>query len=327
MTFVPALKSCRAVNTKSAPVAVAWMGPDEARDRAKLDAWCASVGPLEVGGPPAVQKVAVDELAVVTWNAHVGGGDLEVLVSALRRGDYTGGAPMHDFVLLLQEVYRAGPEMPEPIARGFTLPREIVARTPRGERQEIRDAARSLGLYVAYAPAMRNGSRDGDRGNAIAATFPLDDLLVIELPFERHRRMAIAATLRGATAAGAAWQLRVATTHFDTGFALTRGGPAAARRRQAQALIDALSASPSPIIVGGDFNTWWGDDEPAVRELRRSFPDVRSTLAPTWGGAFRAVGPLDHLFARWHGEPLQVRRLPHRFGSDPYPLMAVVRFS
>jgi len=327
MTFIPAPVSCRSVTADPLRGGGArWIGPDDPRDRKKLDAWCATVGPMVVDGPSAHTARTSDELVVVSWNTHVGGGDIAALVERIRRGDFNGGAPVADFVLLLQEVYRRGPAVPDARASGVAVPAPILVRPPTGDRRDILEVARSLALHLAYAPAMRNGPGDEDRGNAILATLPLADLLVIELPFERQRRVAIAATVRDPAEGGPSWQVRVATAHFDTSLALTRGGPAAARRRQAQALIDGLSSSPTPIVVAGDFNTWWGDDEPAVRELRRAFPDAEATRpATTWGGAFRAMGALDHMFARINGRRLTVGRLPDRFGSDHYPLMMVVR--
>lgn len=330
MTFVPAPASCRTPSTPhttpSAAEAVTWIGPDDPRDRLKLDAWCATVGPVVVeAGPPLSGRDVLDELAVLTWNTHVGAGDVAALVERLRRGDFTGGAPVRHFVLLLQEVYRQGPEVPDAAAASIALPAPILVQPARGERRTIRDVARSLGLHLVYAPAMRNGPRDEDRGNAILATLPLSEVQVIELPFERQRRVAIVATVRAATQAGAPWPLQVATTHFDTGLALTRGGPAAARGRQARALIDVLGAAPAPIVVGGDFNTWWGDEEPAVRDLRRTFPDAQPPrAAATWGGVFRTIGALDHMFVRVDGRRLEILRLPDRLGSDHYPLMTIV---
>src|SRR5205823_6419677 len=115
-----------------------------------------------------------------------------------------------------------------------------------------------------------------DRGMAILSTLPLSDLQVIELPFERQRRIALSVTLSGRTSARAAWRLRAANVQLDTSLAWTRGGPIAARRRQAEALIEALAAEDRddavqagrdatlPIVLGGDFNTWLGDKEPAV---------------------------------------------------------------
>src|SRR5688572_11728442 len=68
-------------------------------------AWCDAVGPtirLEGSGGAA----PMDELVVATWNVHVGGGDLLGFVQDLKSGAVTG-KPVSDFVLLLQEAYRA----------------------------------------------------------------------------------------------------------------------------------------------------------------------------------------------------------------------------
>ena len=93
--------------------------------------------------------------------------------------------------------------------------------------------------------------------------------------------------------------------------------------RRARA-IDTLSASSEPIVIGGDFNSWWGEDEPAIRDLRRAFPDAGpSGSTSTWGGVLRAVGALDHIFARVDGR-LQVQRIPDKLGSDHYPLLTIV---
>ena len=93
---------------------------------------------------------------------------------------------------------------------------------------------------------MRNGTTAvaEDRGTAILSTMPLADLQAIELPFERQRRVALAATVGGATPSGDVWHLRLAAVHMDTSLALTRGGPVVARRRQAEALVEALGMMP-----------------------------------------------------------------------------------
>ena len=177
---------------------------------------------------------------------------------------------------------------------------------PSGIRRDIRAIAERAGLHLFYAPAMRN-SRAGtpaapeDRGTAILSTRPLADLQVIELPFERQRRVALAATVAGETSGRCAWQLRVANVQIDTSLALTRGGPTAARRRQAEALLEALTeTSPPPyMVLGGDFNTWLGNKEPAVEVMRRAFPDTPPpAMSTTWRGPLGAHAALDHVFVR-----------------------------
>src|SRR5262249_20447866 len=112
---------------------------------------------------------------------------------------------------------------------------------------------------------------------------------------------------------------------FDTALRFGVGGPAAWRRRQADALLTAIGQSALATIVGGDFNTWWGNDEPAVYDLRRALPAAKDRVTgETWRGPLAARARLDHIFAAgWH-TPLEVRRAARRFGSDHYPLYVVV---
>jgi endonuclease/exonuclease/phosphatase family metal-dependent hydrolase len=183
---------------------------------------------------------------------------------------------------------------------------------------------------------MRNGlvpDDPEDRGNAILSTIPLSDPAVIELPFERQRRVAAVATIGGTTSAGGSWRLRLANVHLDTALALTRGGPLRARRRQVEALIrelsDAASGAPDTregLLVAGDFNAWLGEREPAIDALRRAFPDAPPAKGPTWIGPFGLRATLDYVFARGELRGIQVQRLPHRFGSDHFPLLTVVDF-
>lgn len=300
------------------------MGPSLARDRGRLDAWCETVGPVTIHTAAPASAPISDRVAIVTWNTHVGAGDLGKLVRSLRQGVFTDGAGVPQFVLLLQEVYRLGPEVPESIAPGFRLPGRI-ARSSEA-RMPVVDVARMLELNAMYVPAMRNGPGQEDRGNAILSTLPFDEPLVVELPFERQRRLAIAARIHGRTTAGSSWHLRVATTHLDTSVALMRGGPAQTRARQARALIQALSGSDDPIVVAGDLNTWWGDDEPAVKALRQAFPDAKpsSNRQTTWSGPIGSGSRVDYIFARLGRGQVEVRRIPDRFGSDHYPLMVIV---
>ena len=90
-----------------------------------------------------------------------------------------------------------------------------------------------LGLNVVTTTVTESAS------TGIAAG--IADLQVIELPFERQRRVALAAAVAGQTGAGVAWRLHLANVQLDTSLALTRGGPIVARRRQAEALLEALS--------------------------------------------------------------------------------------
>jgi len=231
---------------------------------------------------------------------------------------------------MLQETYRAGTDVPSNFPRGFPVPGPIAPAPPGRPREDVRSVAREHGLAVLYAPSMRNGAVSRvpeDRGNAILSTIALTDALVIELPLERQRRVAASAVVAGRTRGGAAWQLRIANVHLDTAV-FTRGGPFRARRRQAEAVIEALGASAAvPTIVGGDFNTWMGDEEPAIATVRKVFP-VRSTIddrRATWIGMLGLHARLDYVFARGV-KAIEVRRLPQRFGSDHFPVLARVDF-
>jgi endonuclease/exonuclease/phosphatase family metal-dependent hydrolase len=306
--------ACRQLGPNTEPIV--WLSPQSDRDRLLLDGWCAEVGPPVVQ-PHAHRARQTNQLAVVTWNAANGAGDLPGFVARLRRGELTGSRPVTEFVLLLQEVERRGPEVP-----GNPGPYE---RTPdaSGGEPDIRALAARLELTVFYAPAMRSGRRATDRGNAILSTAAISDLVVLELPFERQRRIAQFATVHGTDSSGAPWALRVANVHLETRAGLTRRGPAAARQRQAHALVQALDASTAPTVIGGDLNTSWGDDEPAVKELRRAYPDADQRAGTTWQRGPMSAR-LDHVFARLPVGRLRITRVDERFGSDHHPLVTTL---
>jgi endonuclease/exonuclease/phosphatase family metal-dependent hydrolase len=309
-----------------------WVGPSTPRDRARLDRWCDAVGPGIAYTAPEAPPSPADALAVVVWNVHVGGGDLDPLIDALTRGELTNGMPATSFVLLLQEAYRAGADVPLHPAPGSAAPKPIVEQPPGHPRRSAIDVARARGLAIVYVPSMRNARlRDADaqtaedRGNAIVSTWPLTDPMAIELPFERQRRVAVAATVSGRTINGATWTVRAVTVHLDTTLAFTRGGPLSARRRQADALVDAIGASALPTVAGGDFNAWLGDSEPAISILRRAFPQTpRTSAGATWHGPLGTRAALDRLFVSNLSGAVSIRRVPDRFGSDHNPLVAIV---
>jgi endonuclease/exonuclease/phosphatase family metal-dependent hydrolase len=288
-------------------------------DRTLLDRWCAAVGPAVVESfAPAVIRPA-GTIAVVTWNTHVGSGDIGALVASLQRGD-VAGAPLMEFVLLLQEAVRRGAEVPTAVPRGAAAARRIVG--PAGPGQDVVAAARAAGLNVAYVPSMRNGRDAEDRGNAVLSTLPLLSIEAIELPFGRQRRVAVSVMLR---ASPRTRPFRVVDVHLDTALRFGSGGPARWRRRQADALVDALKGTEVPTIVAGDLNSWWGNDEPAVQDLRRAFPGaVDRVRRDTWSGPLASSARLDHMFASGWNAPLDVRRWPRRFGSDHFPLYVVI---
>lgn len=235
---------------------------------------------------------------------------------------------MTAFVLLLQEAYRRGDAVPSGVGAKLPVPSRI-AGTGRGP--DIEAIARAQRTALFYAPSMRNGGSDvdrEDRGNAILSTLPLANPAAIELPFEHQRRVVVSAIVESPTPAGRGWRLRVVDVHLDTAITLFHGGPAAGRVRQTRALVDALEAQAdanAATIVAGDFNSWlWR--EPALDVVRRAYGAGPPALrVPTFAGPLWFTATLDHVFARGV-KHVAIERLPDRFGSDHYPLLAVVSF-
>lgn len=304
-----------------APSAIAWLGPAVSSDGAALARWRASVGPPVISHHEP-RSAPADEVTLVSWNTALGAGDVRGMVRALRARSQ---APL---VLLLQEVYRSGPEVPHVLDPGASFARRLGAADPTGRRDEIETIAADLGLSVFYVPSMRNGGpqvSDEDRGNAILTDLPLTDLSAIELPFERQRRVAVAATING-VAGDSPWSLRVVSAHLDN---VTTGpkrvwfvGSEYARVRQARGLLGALTGD-APMVLGGDFNTWFGFSDRTYVETARAFPGTTvSDRRPTFRGLLR----LDHLFFRlppgWHA---QFSRGDSAHGSDHRPLIATIR--
>jgi len=263
---------------------------------------------------------------------HVGAGDVDGVIARLRRGDFTGGRPVHDFVLLLQEEFRAGAEVPAALPHGFHAPSRIAPATIGRTRHGVHALETAEPVSLVYVPSMRNGGIAApveDRGNAIVSSLPLEDLTAIELPIEHQRRVAVAATVHGRAPGGAAWTLRLVDVHLDTAMALLHGGPFGARRRQAEALVSALGGGGPPTVVAGDLNTWGGARESVLALLRRAFPVVDARFeeahVATFDGPLGFHAALDHVFARGV-TAIAVRRLDERFGSDHFPLLVEVRF-
>lgn len=281
-------------------VAVRWIAPASARDRALLDEACRSVGQPLVVNSESRGAQPVDRLVVVSWNAHAGLADLNAMTGALLQGRLTGGRPPGSFVLLLQEAARDA--------------------DAAGDAGGVDRVARDRGLSLAYAPGMNNGGPGRDRGVAILSSSPLTDVTIVELPFERQRRVALLATLRLPTG-GTERTMRVASAHLDIGWMVLRGGSEAARRRQAEALIEAIGPDGT-VVLGGDFNSAYEDAEGALRTLASAYSDADAPAPPTWQGPFGLHRHLDRIFVRGGGRPIRVSVVPDRFGSDHHPLIA-----
>jgi hypothetical protein len=205
---------------------VRWFGPGQDDEVVRHFEWCRAVGPLVVARPdrePNGTGRPVDSLAIVSFNMNLGAASAIELVDSLRAGAFTAGAPVTDFVLLLQETIREGAGVPDRVPKGSGTGRGVFPSPRRGPRLDIVRIADSLRLHLFYGPAMRSGKGPNpsglaeDRGNAMLSTLPLSSLVMVELPFGGARRVAQLARVRGRRRSGRAWSLQLGNLHFDVG--------------------------------------------------------------------------------------------------------------
>jgi endonuclease/exonuclease/phosphatase family metal-dependent hydrolase len=238
----------------------------------------------------ACARTAVDAVpsaptlfTVLTWNMHGGRGDLHQLILDLEAGRLTG-TTARDYILLLQEFI------------------------DRGDRTFAGAGGRPLTLFSSPVR--------GASSNAIVSSLALEDPRTIDLPRERQLRAAVVATVRAANT-----PLFVVSTHFENRLAWRDGlfGDGA-RERQADTLLERLPAGEHG-VVGGDFNTMFGPDEPAWRLLLERFPDTPDKPRPT----FRDRLVLDHLFFDLpEGWSVKRRVIAGQYGSDHHPVIAEI---
>jgi endonuclease/exonuclease/phosphatase family metal-dependent hydrolase len=260
----------------------------------------------------------------------IGRGRLCEVVSRIRSGDFVtqGAEPEAPLVVLAQEVYRNDSTIP-PDSAGRSG-RMLVAQL--GHQEDIVETARTLGMNLRYAPSMRNGALQSDRGNAVLSTLPLEQAEAIELPLLLQRRVAVSAGIEVGNR-----KLRVVSAHLDP-----RGPPgrqwlgAAGRASQAQHLLTFLR--DDTVILGADLNLGRGRYERAWRVLREAgFTSGIPPSAPTWRHTFHALPRLvlDYVLVRDTSGALEharVHRLdehprdrgPLVFGSDHHPLLAQI---
>jgi endonuclease/exonuclease/phosphatase family metal-dependent hydrolase len=308
------------------PSRVSWTSPDDPDERSRLDAWCETVGPVVVQETATAGPPLTDRIVFIGWNVHLGAGDVARLVGDLRSGRLGEDATGPPVILLLQEAFRSGDQLPATLPPGAPVPDRIAPIGP-APRRNILEVGQALGLNVYYLPTMRNGRGDvpaerEDRGLAILSSTPLDNLHAIELPLERQRRVALTARLRAYSSADDVVDVRVVGVHFENRSGARRlwlGAPHA-RRRQAEALVESLGAV-GPTVIEGDLNTW-ANREPALEVLGRDFEPCTQDDRPTFPGGLR----LDHILSRLPVDwAMSCRRLDDNYGSDHYPLVAIVR--
>ncbi|HTM05061.1 MAG TPA: endonuclease/exonuclease/phosphatase family protein [Vicinamibacterales bacterium] len=293
----------------------------------------------------------IHHLTIVDWNVHVGSGQVGELLDRLpldaaqgrpfdtaqgrpfdaaqgRPFDTAQGRPLdaaqgrpfdaaqgrqpEGIVLLLQEAYRSGEEVPD-APPGLDVPAKIH-RHPR--TLDIVSIARARGLNLAYVPSMRNGSGTGvgereDRGSAILSSEPLSDVTAIELPIGHERRVAVLATVtpRGGT------PVRVVAAHFD----VLRGA-----RQQGEHLAAYLMSHPSPlpIVLGIDANAIAGAHSGAVHAIEKVAPRLR--LCGT-GRTNAWLARIDFLFSNLPSSSIdRCETLHDRYGSDHSPQVLIV---
>ena len=319
--------SCEARSAGDGP-AVSWFGPGREADRRSLAAWCSAVGPVELRPEPARSLISPAEdsaVTVVTWNVHVGGGDLIGFLSTELGYECsvegTRELPKH-FVLLVQEAYRSSDVVPMP-PEDAIVPGRIAERPPSGPRLDIVEVAEACGLALFYVPSMRNGVEAGeqgreDRGSAILSTLRLADPVAIELPLEAQRRATVAATVSGPDD----HPLRVVSVHFDVAANILRvlstGGSMRVRQNDGQTeALDRLDPEGiMPVVVAGDLNTW-SARETVIQRMLKTYPE-----SPAPGrDKTRGDWPPDHLFFRAGSGPFELvegsyRVLEDAHGSD-----------
>ena len=278
-----------------------------------------------VDAPAAASAIppSLDQLMVLSWNAHLAEGELRDLIATLKSGELTG-EPVNHFVLLVQELYRRGDAVPE-----FDIhDRSAFAIRPRDpESFDIEDHAATLGLSILYVPSMRNGPElREDRGNAIVSTEPLIDPFALELPLARQRRVALGAAVRVQTADGPK-RLELMDAHLEPlSSPKTLWVFKNPRAAQVRAILDVLDTDRyededvAGVVLGGDFNTVRGGAREDAYRLARKWSasleheDHRDT---------HMMGRLDYVFAKLEdGWKMKTRRLDERFGSDHYPVLA-----
>jgi endonuclease/exonuclease/phosphatase family metal-dependent hydrolase len=291
-----------------------WFAPDEARNHERLGAWCAGVGDATIhhAASAAAGPIDIEDITFVSWNVHVGNGDLRAFISDLRAGRHTNGRRVNQYVLMLQEAARTKGVPPlAPGAAGAAY----IGPHGRDGSLDIVETARELGLSSIYVPSMRNGSSvsdpQQDRGNAILSTLPLSNPVAVELPGERQRRVVIIAK---------AGDISVAVIHLDALGAWSRrlGLFWTPWMREAQVRAIRAHLPLGPLVIGADLNTWHGPDEPAAK-----FFDELAAETPV---SIHRVGlglrVLDYLFFRvGPNHRAHYRQLEDRYGSDHRPLV------
>jgi endonuclease/exonuclease/phosphatase family metal-dependent hydrolase len=292
-------------------------------EQARLDSWCAGVGPALLRDELGASEAPLDEVMFVSWNVHVGHADIARFVGDLQSGRLSNGRRPRHLVMMLQEAIRSG-DVPASLPDSASTAGRIGPAD--ADAVGVSRVAQQLNMSVFYVPSMRDGATSekyspADRGNAILSTVRLSQPSAIELPGDGQRRVAVTATAP-VTVGNESAPLAIVAAHLSTrGPARTLWvfGATGLRRVQARSLASALPAN-GPIVVGADLNSWMGGPrEPAARDLMRLFPSTPDEPRQATASAGLV---LDYMFFRpppgWRP---QLRRAPDRYGSDHYALI------
>ena len=303
--------------------------PHEDDERLRLEGWRRNVGaPVALDQAPVTDPQAARSIVVLGWNVWIGRGRLREMISRIRNGEYAaqGAYPELPLVVLIQEAYRSDSSIPaSPVGQAG---RVLVAQL--GMQEDVVETAQALNLNLRYAPSMRNGPSQSDRGNAILSTIPLEEARAVELPLVLQRRVAVSANIRlNGT------RMRLVSAHLDP-----RGPPghkwlgSAGRALQAQYLLSMIDDDIA--ILGADLNLGRGRYEPAWRLLGQAgFTFGVPPTSPPWRHTFHSLPRLvlDYVLIRDRTGAVgqaQVHRLDEHprdkgawvFGSDHHPLLA-----
>ena len=318
---------------------IIWKNQVNFKDYYKLLSWCQAVGsPVLFKSSIKETKGSIDKLTLVSWNIHVGSGDIDQFINDLQKGKLTDGKPVEHFVMLLQEAYRQDSSVPVNIPPNAKVGNGIHVPTLRGSRVDIITIARNFGLGLFYVPSMRNGRQENsnnpeDRGNAILSTIPLSHLIAVELPLERQRRTTIAANISGITKSSQSWKIQLVNIHLEnrtSGLMFFRG-LGIARLNQITALLKILPEEKIAVMAG-DFNTWFREaKEPTIKHMENFFTRlgiVSKCDSPKIPRKHYPLFPdrlVDYLFFRipenWRTEKYYVN---NNYGSDHYPLITKI---
>jgi endonuclease/exonuclease/phosphatase family metal-dependent hydrolase len=301
-------------------------------EQLRLEQWRRNVGaPVALDFAPAqpgLDGAGRSSLVVLSWNVWIGRGRLREVVSRFRDGAFAeyGADPNAPLVVLAQEVYRSDSSIP--LVSTGPAGRVLVAQF--GIPEDVVETAHALSLNLRYAPSMRNGTSQSDRGNAILSTLPLGDAHAVELPLVLQRRVAVSASVTLGDQ-----QLRLVSAHLDP-----RGPPghrwlgSAGRALQAGHLL--ASVPDDTVVLGADLNLGRGRYERAWRLLGEAgFTFGVPASSPAWRHTFHALPRLvlDYLLVRDRAGAIRQARVhrldedprdrgPRVFGSDHHPLLA-----